>query len=181
MSRARHACVIGWPIGHSRSPLIHGHWLERYGIEGTYTRLAVPPAELTAFFDGLRARGLAGCNVTVPHKEPVFHLADHVTEEARCVGAANTLWLEGDRLHATNTDTYGFLSQLDAAAPGWSVAGVPVVLLGAGGAARAVLHGLLQRGCREVRVVNRTLAKAQALRPRGRARRSQAFAATTAP
>ena len=111
------ACVIGWPIKHSRSPLIHGHWLEKYGIEGSYEKVAVRPEELAVFLKNLSQNGFVGCNVTVPHKEAVFALADVVHDEAKAVGAANTLWLEGGKLHATNTDGTGFFMHLQNSAP----------------------------------------------------------------
>jgi shikimate dehydrogenase len=154
------ACVIGWPIKHSRSPLIHGYWLQKHGIDGQYSKQAVEPDGLVDFLQGLAARGFRGCNVTVPHKEQAFKLADVVKEEAIAVKAANTLWLEGDRLCATNTDTYGFMTHLNRSAPGWNDKERPVALLGAGGAAKAILYGLVQGGAREVRVFNRTKERA---------------------
>ncbi len=157
------ACVIGWPIKHSRSPLIHGYWLKKYGLEGRYDKRAVEPEDLPDFLENLASNGLSGCNVTVPHKEAAFKLADHVDHAASAVQAANTLWLEGGRLHASNTDIYGFITHLNQSAPGWNDAGRPVALLGAGGAARAILFGLLQAGAREVRLLNRTIARAQDL------------------
>ena len=155
------AAVIGWPIEHSRSPMIHGHWLERYGIDGRYSKIAVRPDEVAAFVTSLAARGLAGCNVTLPHKEAVFRAAAVRERSAEAVGAANTLWLEDDRLHAANTDTYGFMRHLDLTAPGWKAKDRPVLLLGAGGAARGIVYGLLEAGVGEVRVANRTLARAE--------------------
>lgn len=159
----KRACVIGWPIRHSRSPLIHGYWLKRYGVNGSYDKRAVAPEELADFLGHLAEHGLAGCNVTLPHKEQAFRLADVADDAARAVEAANTLWLEAGQLHASNTDTYGFMTHLAASAPRWNAARLPVVLLGAGGAARAILHGLLQGGAREVRLVNRTRARAEQL------------------
>lgn len=160
---ARRACVVGWPVAHSRSPLVHRYWLQRYGIDGSYERAAVAPQELAAFLASLSANGYAGCNVTVPHKEAAFALLDGTDEAARRLGAANTLWLEDGRLFGTNTDTYGFLANLDAGAPGWDEAGGPAVMLGAGGAARAVAAGLADRGFRTLRIVNRNRARAAAL------------------
>lgn len=157
------ACVIGWPVEHSRSPLIHGFWLERYGIDGGYTKAAVAPGELAEFLTGLEARGFAGANVTVPHKEAALGLADESEAAARVIGAANTLWIDNGRLHAANTDAYGFLANLDEAAPGWDDDKPVALVLGAGGAARAVLYGLIGRGLREIRLVNRTRARAAAL------------------
>ncbi|MGE0700234.1 MAG: shikimate dehydrogenase [Hyphomicrobiaceae bacterium] len=157
----KRAAVIGWPIEHSRSPMIHGHWLARYGIDGSYTKIAVRPEEVVGFVRSLAEKGLAGCNVTLPHKEAVFRAADVRHASAEAVGAANTLWLEGGRLHAANTDTYGFMRHLDLSAPRWKAKDRPVLLLGAGGAARGIVYGLLDAGVGEVRVANRTLARAE--------------------
>ena len=156
----KRACVIGWPIEHSRSPKIHGYWLEYYRIDGSYTKVAVRPEELPAFMRSLAERGLSGCNVTVPHKEAVFALADQKDASAVAVGAANTVWLDAGKLCVANTDTYGFMTHLRHSAPAWSDRDAPVAILGAGGAARAIVHGFLQTGVGEVRVFNRTRAKA---------------------
>ncbi|MGE0768942.1 MAG: shikimate dehydrogenase [Hyphomicrobiaceae bacterium] len=155
------AAVIGWPIEHSRSPMIHGHWLKTYAIEGSYSKIAVKPEDAAAFVRSLAERGLAGCNVTQPHKEVVFRAADVCEASAEAVGAANTLWIEDGRLFAANTDTYGFMRHLDVSAPGWRVKDRPVLLLGAGGAARGIVYGLLEAGVGEVRVANRTLSRAE--------------------
>ncbi|MEZ5773442.1 MAG: shikimate dehydrogenase [Hyphomicrobiaceae bacterium] len=157
------AGVIGWPIKHSRSPLIHGHWLRRYGIAGSYEKVAVEPGDLAGFLAGLAAAGWRGCNVTVPHKEQALALADEATDTARAIGAANTLWVERGRLHATNTDAYGFMTHLRTEAPGWQEGGRPALVLGAGGAARAILQGLIEAGVREIRLVNRSRGRAEAL------------------
>jgi shikimate dehydrogenase len=159
----KRACVVGWPIEHSRSPLIHGHWLKTYRIAGSYVRLPVKPADAEAFFGELAAKGFAGCNVTVPHKEAAFRAAARPDAAARSVLAANTLWLEDGVLCASNTDIYGFLTNLDDQAPGWDKLGLPAAVLGAGGAARGVIRGLLDRGIAEIRLVNRTRERAEAL------------------
>jgi shikimate dehydrogenase len=159
----KRACVIGWPISHSRSPLIHGYWLRRYRLDGSYTREAVKPEDAPAFLRDLARNGFAGCNVTVPHKETAFAVADVVHDSAGAVGAANTIWLEDGRLHAANTDTYGFMTHLSTEAPDWRANGRPVLLLGAGGAARAIAYGFLEAGVGEVRVANRTRVRAEAL------------------
>jgi shikimate dehydrogenase len=159
----KRACVIGWPIEHSRSPLIHGYWLKKYGIDGAYTKEAVRPDDVAGFLSLLAVRGLAGCNVTVPHKAAAFEAADICEDSATAVSAANTLWLESGKLHAANTDTYGFMRHLDLSAPGWNDAHKPVAILGAGGAARAIVFGFLQAGVREVRIFNRTRARAEEL------------------
>ena len=157
------ACVIGWPIEHSRSPLIHGHWLREHGIDGSYTKMAVAPDEVAGFLASLAAQGLAGANVTVPHKEAALAAADQSDDAARAIGAANTLWIENAKLHASNTDAYGFLANLDEGAPGWDDARSPALVLGAGGAARAIVYALLARGFSEIRLLNRTRSRAEAL------------------
>lgn len=155
------AAVIGWPIEHSRSPMIHGHWLAKYRIDGRYTKIAVKPEDVTAFVRSLAEHGLAGCNVTLPHKEAVFRAADVREASAEAVGAANTLWLEDGRLFAANTDTYGFMQHLEVSAPAWRAKDRPALLLGAGGAARGIVYGLFEAGVGEVRVANRTLSRAE--------------------
>ena len=161
----RAACIIGWPVEHSRSPLIHNYWLKTYGIAGEYRREAVPPDEFEAFVQSLDARDYVGANVTVPHKEKAlaFSLPD---ERAKAVGAANTLWIAGGFLHATNTDVEGFLNNLDACAPQWDRDLSNVVVLGAGGAAHAVVYALLTRSVEHITVVNRTPQRAEVLRGR---------------
>ena len=128
----KRACVIGWPIAHSRSPLIHGYWLRTYGIDGSYTKVPVRPEELARFLASLKDQGFAGCNVTVPHKEAAFAAAPIKTPSAVAIGSANTLWLEGDALACANTDTYGFTANLDWRAPNWRNAKGPALVLGAG-------------------------------------------------
>ncbi|MEC9369130.1 MAG: shikimate dehydrogenase [Pseudomonadota bacterium] len=156
MSRHSKACVIGWPIAHSRSPLIHRYWLDRYGIEGDYTKEAVKPEELEAFLGTMARRGLAGCNVTVPHKEAAYRAAVRRDAAADAVAAANTLWLERDVLCASNTDTAGFMEHLRSSSPDWDKRRRPATVLGAGGAARAIVFGLMEAGAVEIRVCNRT-------------------------
>lgn len=158
------AFVIGHPIGHSRSPLIHGYWLEKAGLKGSYEPVEVAPADLRAFVAALKdgTSGFVGGNVTIPHKEAVLDLVDHVDEIANQIGAANTLWRENDQVMATNTDSYGFTANLDDKASGWD-AGKTAVVFGAGGASRAIIHALLARGFETVHIVNRTEARAQAL------------------
>ncbi|MBV9346360.1 MAG: shikimate dehydrogenase [Pseudolabrys sp.] len=165
MTTSRKACVIGWPIGHSRSPLIHNYWLKKYGIDGEYTKREVAPDALADFVGSLRANGFAGINVTIPHKQAVLKLSKP-DERAEAVGAANTLWYEGDTLCSTNTDVEGFLNNLDAGVPGWSRNLENVVVLGAGGAARAVVHALMGRKAAHIHVVNRTRKSADDLAAR---------------
>ncbi len=155
------ACLIGWPAAHSRSPLIHHYWLRTLGIEGGYVIEAVPPDEFKDFVFRLSLRGFVGANVTLPHKERALALSKP-DERARAVGAANTLWYEDGELRSTNTDIEGFINNLDACAPGWDRAGEALVL-GAGGASRAVVFGLLERGIQRVHLANRTLERARAL------------------
>jgi shikimate dehydrogenase len=161
----RAACIIGWPVEHSRSPLIHNYWLKTYGIAGEYRREAVPPDEFEAFVQSLAARDYVGANVTLPYKEKAlaFSLPD---EQARAVGAANTLWIAGGFLHATNTDVEGFLNNLDACAPQWDRGLGNAVVVGAGGAALAVVYALLTRRVERITVVNRTPRRAEVLRER---------------
>lgn len=159
----KHACVIGWPIEHSRSPLIHGYWLAHYAIAGSYTKIAVPPLDLGGFLASLAERGFAGCNVTVPHKEEAFAACIHRAASAIAVGAANTLWLADGALHCANTDTYGYMTYLAQVAPNWAQRDAPVAILGAGGAARAIIHGFLQAGVAEIRLFNRSRDRAEAL------------------
>lgn len=162
MSTPRAACLIGWPAAHSRSPLIHKYWLKTLGLEGDYRIEAVEPAAFADFVAQLAAHGYSGANVTIPHKERA--LAASVPDaRARAVGAANTLFFKDGELHSTNTDIEGFINNLDAAAPGWDRGGEALVL-GAGGSARAVVFGLLERGMSCVHLANRTAARAQALR-----------------
>lgn len=158
------AFVIGYPIRHSRSPLIHGYWLQQAGLQGSYDAIQVAPDDLPSFIAALKdgSSGLVGGNVTIPHKEAVLAMADDVDDIARQIGAANTLWLEDGRLMATNTDSHGFAANLDEHAPGWDV-GKTAVILGAGGASRAVIHALLSRGFEKVHIVNRTVERAEAL------------------
>ncbi len=165
---ARAACIIGWPVEHSRSPLIHNYWLKAYRIPGEYRREAVPPDQFHAFVQSLAARGYVGANVTVPHKEAALAWSQP-DDRARAVGAANTLWFDGV-LRSTNTDVEGFLDNLDASAPSWDRGLGKAVVLGAGGAARAVVYALLERGVDHVVVANRTQRRAEALRERFGAR-----------
>jgi shikimate dehydrogenase len=161
----RAACIMGWPAGHSRSPIIHNYWIRQHGIAGEYRKEAVPPEEFAAFLRGLAGRGYVGGNVTIPHKEAALALSDP-DDRARAVGAANTLWRDGATLRSTNTDVEGFLGNLDASAPGWDRGLQNALVLGAGGSARAVLFGLIERGVSRIHLVNRTMDRAQALAQR---------------
>lgn len=162
------AFVTGFPVRHSRSPKIHGHWLKGFGMAGTYEAVEVAPEDFARFIASLKdgTTGFAGGNVTIPHKEQAFALADVPDELASELGASNTLYKKDGRLHATNTDGYGFLNNLDDRAPGWTDAKDRAVVLGAGGASRAIIQALRDRGFGEVHVLNRTVARAQELADR---------------
>lgn len=164
------ACVIGWPISHSRSPLIHGYWLKQHGIDGSYTRQPVEPSALAAFLTGLATAGYAGCNVTIPHKENAFGLVSHADETTERLGAVNTVFVKDGLILGTNTDGEGFINSLYQSAPGVSIANARVVVLGAGGASLAVVNAVLEQGASEVAVANRTPEKVELLRRRFGAR-----------
>ena len=159
------AGVIGHPIAHSRSPLLHGFWLQRYGIKGHYIPMDIAQSDLPEVLRLLPKLGFVGCNVTSPHKEAVLALADVVTDRAALIGAANTLIFRKDgKIHADNTDGVGFVANLRQNAPGWNPAAGPAVVLGAGGAARAVVAALIELGVPEIRIANRTRPRADTLR-----------------
>ncbi|EKS36832.1 shikimate dehydrogenase [Afipia broomeae] len=161
MSVTPAACLIGWPAAHSRSPLIHKYWLTSFGIDGDYRIEAVEPAAFADFIGHLAERGYKGANVTIPHKEQALALSAP-DARARAVGAANTLYFNGGELYSTNTDVEGFIGNLDASAPGWDRT-EDVLVLGAGGSARAVIFGLIERGIRRVHLANRTASRTQVL------------------
>ena len=161
MTKSRAACLIGWPAAHSRSPLIHHYWLRALGIEGGYSIEAVPPEGFAEFVLHLSTHGFVGANITIPHKERALALSTP-DQRARAVGAANTLWYDGAELRSTNTDIEGFINNLDACAPGWDAA-TDALVLGAGGASRAVVFGLIERGIKRVHLANRTIERARAL------------------
>ena len=160
------ACVIGWPISHSRSPLIHGHWLKQHGINGSYTRIPVEPEDLPAFLESLETSGFAGCNVTLPHKENAFRIVQCGDESTERLGAVNTVFIRNSNILGTNTDGEGFLNSLRKGAPGLDLRNQRAVVLGAGGAAMAVTNALLLQGMAEVAVLNRSIEKAELLRQR---------------
>ncbi|WP_127904172.1 shikimate dehydrogenase [Solirhodobacter olei] len=162
MSRSPRAFVMGHPIKHSRSPMLHGYWLDHYGIEGSYEMLDIAPEALAGFFASYRETGWIGGNVTVPHKSAVMPFLDRIDPAAEAMGAVNTVYWDGDVLAGDNTDALGFMHNLDDRAPGWQTGASRAVVLGAGGAARAAAYGLMSRGL-DVAIVNRTEAKAQAL------------------
>ena len=158
------AGVIGHPIAHSRSPILHRHWLRRFGLPGFYIPMDVEGDDLETVLRALPKAGFVGVNITVPHKERVMEIADLVTDRAILIGAANTLIFRPDgKIHADNTDGYGFLENLRSGAPSWSPDAGPVALLGAGGAARVVVASLLDAGVKEIMVANRTRLRAERL------------------
>jgi shikimate dehydrogenase len=159
------ACVIGWPVEHSRSPLIHDYWIRQFGLKAAYRREAVPPDRFADFVTRLADHGYVGANVTVPHKETALELSKP-DALAQAVGAANTIWRDDGVLRSTNTDVEGFVASLDAGVPDWAKQLESAVVLGAGGAARAIVFGLIERGVRHIHVVNRSLDRAAALRAR---------------
>ena len=158
----KRACVIGWPISHSLSPAIHGYWLKQYGVDGEYIKAAVEPAAFEGFLINLAANRFCGGNVTVPHKIEAYRLCERRDAAAEAIGAVNTVWLEGGKLAGSNTDAFGFLANLDSEAPGWDRGG-PAVVIGAGGAARAIVWVLRERGFEDIRIVNRTKGRAEKL------------------
>ena len=159
------AGVIGHPIAHSRSPALHGYWLKRYGIKGHYVPLDLAQSDLREALNFLPKIGFVGLNVTIPHKETVLALADVVTDRAALIGAANTLIFRKDgKIHADNTDGLGFFANLRQHAPHWHPQNGPAAIFGAGGAARAVIAALIEAGVTEIRLSNRTRARAEALR-----------------
>lgn len=159
------AGVIGSPIAHSRSPALHGYWLKRYGLKGHYVPLDIAQADLREALRMMPKMGFVGCNVTIPHKEAILQIADVVTDRAALIGAANTLIFRKDgKIHADNTDGAGFVANLRQNAPQWKPASGPAVVFGAGGAARAVVAALIEVGVPEIRLTNRTRARAEAIK-----------------
>ncbi|MGA7386111.1 MAG: shikimate dehydrogenase [Methylocella sp.] len=157
------ACVIGWPVAHSRSPLIHRFWLEQLKIEGSYELAEVATAGFPGFVRDLARQGFAGANVTLPHKQMAFELCDIRTGTAACLKVVNTLWIEAGKLCGDNTDAAGFAGALDQDAPGWDIHSGKAVVIGAGGAARAIVYALKLRGTRRIFLINRTQERAEEL------------------
>ncbi|MDN5926778.1 MAG: shikimate dehydrogenase [Hyphomicrobiales bacterium] len=165
---SRRAFVCGHPIAHSRSPIIHGYWLEEFGLSGSYERVDVAPDAFPEFLRSIRRDGYAGGNITLPHKEAAFRTVERRDRDAEAIGAVNTIWFDADgALCGGNTDAYGFAANLDSEAPQWAV-GKKAVVLGAGGAARAVSHALKEHGYDDIRLVNRSLPRAEELAARFR-------------
>ena len=158
------AGVMGWPVMHSRSPKLHNYWFERYGLAGTYVPLAIKPEGLEAALRALPALGFAGCNLTIPHKEQALRIVDHADARARRIGAISCVTVNADgSLTGTNNDWYGFVENLREAFPGWRADAGPAVVMGAGGASRAVVDALIHEGAKEIRLINRTRARAESL------------------
>jgi shikimate dehydrogenase len=158
------AGVMGWPVAHSRSPLIHNHWIQQYNLTGAYGAFPVEPSNLEAAIRGIQALGLAGCNITIPHKVNAMAYVDWVHPLAQRMGAINTVVVQRDgALHGFNNDGFGFIQSLLEAQPTWQASASPIVVLGAGGAARAIIVSLLDAGATNIRVINRTHSKAEEL------------------
>src|SRR5262245_11832853 len=158
------ACVMGWPIAHSRSPLLHNYWFKQHKLAGTYVPLAVKPEGLSAALRALHPLGFAGCNLTIPHKQAAMTIVDEVDTVARRIGAISCVVVRPDgTLAGSNNDCYGFIENLLQSVPGWRADAGPIVVMGAGGGARAVVYSLADRGAREILLINRTHARAQAL------------------
>jgi shikimate dehydrogenase len=158
------AGVMGWPVMHSRSPILHNYLFAKYGLTGTYVPLAIKPESLEGALRGLAPLGFSGCNITIPHKERALAIADHVDSVAQRVGAISCVVVRPDgSLAGTNNDAFGFVQNILQAQPEWRADAGPAVVIGAGGGARAVVYSLADRGAREIRVVNRTLSRAESL------------------
>jgi len=161
----RAACVMGWPVKHSRAPIIHGYWIETHRLDAELRLEAVRPEDFPDFLAHLAERGYVGGSATMPHKEMALKLTEP-DARATAIGASNVIWLEDGKLRSSNSDVVGFIAALDEASPGWEQRAEKAVVVGAGGAARAVVYGLLERGVTRIYVYNRTTAKAEALRDR---------------
>jgi shikimate dehydrogenase len=159
----KNAFVIGHPISHSKSPKLHGFWLEKLNIDGSYQAIDVAPENLVDFARSLELKDLVGGNATLPHKEHLLQICDELTATAKAIGAVNTIWLQNGKLYGDNTDKYGFLANLDQQSLGWDAKTSRAIMIGAGGAARAILMGLIERGYKEIFILNRTIDRAAQL------------------
>ena len=157
------AGVVGWPISHSRSPIIHQYWLKKYGLVGHYDKFTVSPEDFAEFLNNKCRHELQGINVTIPLKEQALELCDEVEIVAQEIGAVNTIWVKDGKLYGTNTDAFGFTASLDQKFPNWDLDLRSAVVIGAGGAARAIVWALVNRNCSAVNIVNRTLSRAEKL------------------
>ncbi len=158
--KIKKAGVVGWPINHSKSPLIHGHWIDQFEINGSYEAIALSPEGFTSGIRTLIAQGYQGCNVTIPHKETALKMADTISNQAKAIGAANTLVFKDGKIHADNTDGIGFINNIKQGAPNWLASDGSALVIGAGGAARAIIHALLEDAVPKIIVANRTIEKA---------------------
>lgn len=166
MVKRRRAFICGWPVEHSRSPIIHNYWIKKHRLDGVYIKQPVKPENFAGFLASLAKKDLLGGNVTIPHKEQAFNLIKYLDPVAKRLGAVNTVWFEDTKLHGANTDGYGFLANLDQCAPGWdnnNTGDKEAIVLGAGGASRAIIDAILMRGFKKVHVINRTLSRASKL------------------
>jgi shikimate dehydrogenase len=163
ISAVPRACIIGHPVKHSRSPLVHEFWLKQYGLQGDYVRAEVMPEDFESFVRAMADQGYVGGNATIPHKPALIEMADHATDRARACGAANTLWFQDRKLYVDNTDIDGFVLNLDQSAPDWDHNAETALVLGAGGASRAILYGLQERGFERIIIANRTRSNADEL------------------
>lgn len=161
--KSKCAGILGWPVGHSKSPRLQGYWLQHYGIDGCYLPLPTPPAALHRVVPALADLGFCGFNVTVPHKETILEFCDTVTSRARRIGAVNTVVIDKGKLTGDNSDGFGFAENLKSSAPDWQASAGPAVVLGAGGAARAVIVALQDLGVPEIRLLNRSADRAEGL------------------
>ncbi len=159
----RRAGVVGWPLTHTRSPLMHNYWLRKYGVAGSYEAIPVAPQNFVSEFRALAGRGFLGVNVTIPHKQSAIACCDELDPAARRLGAVNTVVIKNGRFLGSNTDGFGFMENLRVSAPGWKPQAGPALIIGAGGAARAVIAALLDAGVPEIRLFNRTSARAEQL------------------
>lgn len=156
------AAVMGWPVMHSRSPMLHNYWFERYGLKGAYLPLLIEPSKLEPALRSLHPLGFSGCNLTIPHKQDALAIVDEIDPVAKAIGAISCVVVREDgTLFGTNNDCYGFIENIREASPGWRADAGPLAVIGAGGGARAVVYGLLQEGARELRLVNRNRARAE--------------------
>lgn len=159
------AGVMGWPVMHSRSPALHGYLLKQQNLNGAYLPLAIEPERLAAALRALPALGFSGCNVTIPHKEAAMEIVDRVDDAARAIGAVSCVTVEDDdTLSGTNNDHFGYIEDIVEAMPDWRADAGPIVVIGAGGGARGVVYGLIKRGAGDIRLVNRTAERAEALK-----------------
>jgi shikimate dehydrogenase len=166
MAEKKKAFICGWPVEHSRSPVIHKFWLDQHQLDGDYSKIPVRPDDLEEFLSGIQRHGFIGGNITLPHKEQACNLVDILDPVAERLGAVNTVWVENGQLYGKNTDGYGFLANLDQEAKGWDsprTRSHAAIILGAGGASRAIIDAVHSRGFSDIRLINRTVSKAQVL------------------